>query len=942
MRTKSLFLFFVLISIAAADSFAYQAGGDKISKNDFIPLDNLITTGSLPNGLKYMIRANDRPEKRVELRLVLNEGSILEREDQLGLAHFVEHMAFNGTANFAEQDLVKYLESVGMRFGPDINAYTSFDETVYMLQLPTDSAGVVDTGLQILRDWAGNVSFDSLEVEKERGVVIEEWRGRRGGPARIQDKQFPVLLHRSRYPERLPIGTLESLQTFAQQRLKDFYTEWYRPDLMSIVVVGDIDPAAMEKRIIELFSDLTWKEGSIDRPDFDVPDHQQTLYSIESDPEAGIAQIGLLFKHDNLNAGTFGAYDEELRRSLFASMLNQRLSELTQQVDPPFIGAGASDGTIVRTKSAFSLSASVTKGQYLRALESMLTEVERVRQHGFSESEFERVKTSRMRRMEVQFNERQNEQSAQLAAEYVRHLVYGESVPGIEKEFALFQRILPSIKLSEINGLLPQLVTDNNLVVLVSGPTSDEQPLPTIADLSNVIAASSKLKPTIYKDVTTESPLLPTKPKKGQVVAEETIESLGVTLWTLSNGSKVVLRPTDFKSDEVLFSATSPGGVSLASDENYMSAAFSTNLIGGSGVGSFNAIDLSKKLAGKIARVRPFISNLDEGFTGSASPTDLETLFQLSYLFATAPRADSTVFESFMSRLNSMLETLSASPQAAFGDTLSVTLNQYNHRARPMSSAVLSEVDLQKGFSFYKDRFSDFSDFTFYLVGSFELATIKPLVETYLASLPSTGRVEEARDTGIRTPSGVVQKEVFKGVEEQSQVALVFSGDAEWSMASRRRLALLKDVLQTRLREVLREDLGGTYGVSVLSNFQDKPHSGFQFSVAFGCAPDRVDEMISSIWENINDLKSAHASETHLDNAREAATRAWETGLKENGYWITALQFYVERGMDATRILVNPSEELNLISANDLSEAAKTYLNEDRVVQVILYPESRK
>jgi zinc protease len=923
------------------NAFAYQTGA-KVSETDKIPLDEKVVEGVLPNGLKYLIRSNNRPEKRAELRLVLDAGSILERNDQLGLAHFVEHMAFNGTKKFEKQDLVKYLESVGMRFGPDINAYTSFDETVYMLQLPTDSAGVVETGLQILRDWAGNVTFDSLEVEKERGVVVEEWRLRRGGDSRIQDRQFPVLLHDSQYSERLPIGSQESLLGFAQERLRAFYAEWYRPDLMTVVAVGDFDAKYIESQISVLFRDLRRKNGSLDRPYFDVPDHAETLFSIESDPEASSAFIGLSFKHEVGEVGTFKEYDESLRRSLFSSMLNQRLGELTQKSDPPFIGAGAGDGILVRTKAAFSLNAGVKDGEYLRALESILGEIERVRQFGFTQSEFDRVRLARLRRMEVSYNERDNEHSAQLAAEYVRHALYGESIPGIGAEFNLLQNIIPKIELDEINALVPELMTNDNLVVSVSGPGTVEMPLPSRTEIEKVFSTVSELTLTAYEDVTTEAALLPAMSTPGSIVAEKSIPSLNLTEWTLSNGIKVVLKPTDFKADEVLLSATSPGGLSLAPDADYMSATFSTNLVGGSGAGAFGAVELSKKLTGKIARIRPYVSNLEEGFSGSASPQDLETMFQLSYLYATAPRADSSVFASFMSRINSMLSTLAANPQSAFGDTLGVTLSQYHFRSRPFSSEILSEVDLGTGLEFFKDRFSDFSDFTFYLVGAFEPNSIRSFVETYWASLPSSGRMETPRDDGKRTPMGVIKKEVYKGVEEQSQIALIFSGESDWSMAERRRLALLKDVVEKRLREVLREDLGGTYGVSVLSNFQDKPFESFQFSISFGCAPDRVEELISNVWANIRDLQSNPPSETHLKDAKEAISRAWETGLKENGYWLTALQFYMGREMDPERILVNPAVQVDEITGADIVDAANTFLNSDRYVQVVLYPESHK
>ena len=911
-----------------------------VRSQDRIPLDPAITTGTLDNGLSYMIRANDTPDNRVELRLVLNAGSILEDDDQLGLAHFVEHMAFNGTASFEEQALVEYLESIGMRFGADINAYTSFDETVYMLEVPTDDAQTLDTGLRILREWAGSIAFDPEEIDKERGVVIEEWRLRQGGANRIVSRQYPVLLNGSRYPERLPIGTEENLRTFDHESLLRYYTDWYRPDLMTVIAVGDFDAQAIESRVQELFADLVNPELARERVYFDVPDHTESLISIESDPEAGFASVELLFKHDNGDEGTVQQYTEDLKRSLFASMLNRRLGERTQDADPPFIGAGGGDGSLVRTKSAFSLSASVQDGQYLRALDAMLIEAERVRQHGFTASEFDRARQARLRRMEVAWNERDNQRSASLADEYRRHVLSGESVPGIDAEFRLLQRVLPAISLEDVNALVPVLMTQANQVVMISGPGNTGQPMPDRTDVESVMERVSGMELAPYDDGNQDAPLLAELPESGSVIEEDHRDNIDLTTWTLSNGARVVMKPTDFKADEVLLSAWSPGGASLAADSMYMSASLTTNIIGGSGVGNFNAVDLSKKLSGQVARIRPYIGNLEEGFSGSASPADLETLFQLAYLYGTAPRADSTVFASFLTRMNSMLSTLQTNPQSAFGDTLNVTLNDYHYRARPMSAEVLGEADLAHMQAFYAERFADFSDFTFLIVGTFQPDDLRPLVEQYLATLPSTGRKETWRDVGMRTPEGAIEKEIRRGIEPRSQVGIVFSGDMEWTMESRRALNMLRETLDTRLREVLREDLGGTYGVSVQASLRDQPYEHYQFAIVFGCDPERVDELVSKVWETIESFHEEGPEEVHLTNAREQVFRSWETGMEENGYWLSTLEFYLARGMDPARILINPAKALEEVSPADVANMARKVLRKDQYVRVTLYPEA--
>ena len=911
-----------------------------VRAQDRIPLDPSITTGTLDNGLSYMIRANDTPENRAELRLVLNAGSILEDDDQLGLAHFVEHMAFNGTASFEKQELVEYLESIGMRFGADINAYTSFDETVYMLEVPTDNAETLDTGLRILHEWAGSIAFEPEEIDKERGVVIEEWRLRQGGANRIISRQYPVLLSGSRYPERLPIGTEENLRTFDHDSLLRYYRDWYRPDLMTVIAVGDFEAEAIEARIQELFADLSNPDPARERAFHHVPDHKEALISIEADPEAGFASVELLYKHDNGDVGTVAQYQEDLKRSLFASMLNRRLGELTQDADPPFIGAGGGDGSLVRTKSAFSLSASVQDGQYLRALETMLTETERVRQHGFTASEFDRARQARLRRMEVAWNERDNQRSGALADEYRRHVLTGESVPGIDAEFRLMQRALPAISLEDVNALVPVLMTAHNQVVMVSGPGGDEQPMPIIEEVKAVMEQVSGQALEPYDDGEQDAPLLAELPESGSVVEEIHREDIGLTTWILSNGARVILKPTDFKADEILLSAWSPGGASLAADSLYMSASLTTNIVGGSGVGDFNAVDLSKKLSGQVARIRPYIANMEEGFSGAASPQDLETLFQLAYLYGTAPRADSTVFASFMTRMNSMLSTMQTNPQSAFGDTLNVTLNDYHPRARPMSSEVLGEADLDAMRAFYADRFADFSDFTFLMVGSFEPEDLRPLVEQYLATLPATDRNEAGRDVGMRPPEGVIEKEIRRGIEPRSQVGIVFSGDLPWSMESRRALNMLRETLDTRLREVLREDLGGTYGVSVQGSLRDEPYPHYQFAIVFGCDPERVDELVGKVWETIREIQTNGPEPEHLTNAREQAFRSWETGLEENGYWLNSLEFYLTRGMDPARILSNPAEALEKVTPADVADMARKVLRNDQYVRVTLYPES--
>ena len=605
-----------------------------------IPLDPTITTGRFANGLRYYVRTNKKPEKRAELRLVVNAGSILEDRDQSGLAHFVEHMAFNGTKHFPKQETVKFLESIGMRFGPSVNAFTSFDETVYMLEVPTDKPDVLDKAFLILEDWAHNVSFDDAEIDKERGVITEEWRLRRGAGARMQDKQFPILFKGSRYAERLPIGDMEVVQSFKHERLKKFYEDWYRPELMAVVAVGDFDKAAIETLVKNHFETIPASAATKLRPTYDVPEQPGTLYAIATDKEASGTSVAVYSKMPARDQTTIGAYRQQIVERLFSGMLSTRFSEMAQKPDAPFLGAGAGRGQFVRPLEVSTLSAGVKEDGIERGLDALFSEALRVEKFGFTATEFDRVKRNTMRGLERAVTEKENTPSASLADEYVRNFTDGEPSPGIEYEMALHARFLPEITLNEVNALAKQWVPDKNRVVLVNAPDKPGLAVPDQAKLASVIASAEKKELTAYVDTVGTQPLLDSAPKAGAITKTATKDAFGITEWELSNGVKVVLKPTKFKEDEVIFQAFSPGGTSLASDADFIPAQTAAQVVASGGLGKFSAIDLRKMLTGKVASARPFIGELDEGLRGSASRKDLETMFQLIYLTFTAPRAD--------------------------------------------------------------------------------------------------------------------------------------------------------------------------------------------------------------------------------------------------------------------------------------------------------------
>ncbi len=902
-----------------------------------LPLDTTITRGRLPNGITYYIRANQKPEKRAELRLVVNAGSVLEDDNQQGLAHFVEHMAFNGTKNFPKQELVNFLESVGVRFGADLNAYTSFDETVYMLQVPTDTPSIMNKGFDILEDWAHLVSFDDEEIDKERGVIIEEWRLGRGAGARIRDKQFPVVFRNSRYAVRLPIGKKEILESFKHDTLRRFYSDWYRPDLMAVVAVGDFDKGQIEALIKKHFSAVPARTSERKRPLYSVPENQETLFAIATDPEETTTEVSLNFKHDVESDTLVRDYRRAIVERLYNEMLTNRLQELSRQSDPPYLYAYSLDGRFVRTKEFYSLTTVVKEGGVQKGLAAMLTEAQRVRKFGFTATELERQKEDALRLMQAAYEEKDKTESSSFASEYIRNFLVQEPSPGIAREYEMYRAFLPGITLDEVNHVADRWVTEQNRVLMLSAPQGAGIALPTEAELSALIDSVSKAPVTPYVDKTSSEPLVPNVPPPGKIVDRKEWKELGATELKLSNGVRVILKPTDFKNDEVVFSSFSWGGTSLVPDSDYISAITATSVVREGGLGSFDEISLEKKLAGKLANVAPSISELAEGVGGSASPRDLTTMFQLIYLYLTAPREDSGAFLSYRAKMRGALENRNARPEAAFDDTILVTMSQHNPRRRPFSMPMLEEMNLKKSFAFYRDRFADASDFTFIFVGSFTEQEIEPLIQTYLATLPSLGRHEKWRDVGIRPPDGVVTRTVMRGIEPKAQVRIIFSGPFTWSRENRHAITALASVLRIKLREALREEKGGTYGVSVGGSPVHYPREEYRFSVSFGCAPERVDELVKTTFEQIDSLRNFGVAESYITKVKETEWREREVSLKQNGFWLSALEFCLNNEIDPRQILTY-NELVAALTSKVVKDAARTYLSTKEYAKFIMLP----
>jgi len=903
-----------------------------------LPIDPQVRLGRLENGLTYYVRPNAEPENRAELRLVVNAGSVLEDEDQLGLAHFLEHMAFNGTERFEKQEIVDYLESIGMTFGPDVNAYTTYDETVYKLQIPTEDPQIMETAVKILEDWAHRITLDPEEVEKERPIIVEEWRLRRGAEARMRDEQLPILLKGSRYVERKPIGELDIIQTATAQTLRRFYRDWYRPDLMAVVAVGDFDPQWVEQTIVEYFSNLEAPGKPRERLNYPVPEHPGTLYAPATDPEATSTRVSLFVKTEPQAEVTLGDYRRELVESMYNGMLNERFQELSKQADAPFIAAGSFSTRFVRSMDSYILAARVRDARIREALDVLLTETERLRRHGFTPSELQRTKERYLSWIEQVYRDRDNIESETLVESLVGNYLEGEPIPNVEFEYRLFQTFVPEITLEEVNRLASELLREDNRVVLVNAPESEAGAVPEEAGVKALFAAVEGKEIRPYQDRVSDQPLFSAQLAGGRVSERRSFPDLGLQELLLSNGVRVLLKSTDFKEEEILFGAISPGGHSLVPDEEYVAAVTAADVVEEGGLNGFDAITLQKKLSGKIVSVQPWIGELYEGMRGSTRPQDMEILLQLIYLYFTEPRRDEQAYQAYRQQRLANVENRESSPMTIFWDTVRTAIYQNHFRARPWSTEVLEEMDLDESLEVYRERFADAGDFTFVFVGNFQPAELEPLLVRYLGSLPSGGRVETWRDVGMDPPTGIVEREVRMGLEPQSRVQIVFSGTTDWSLRSRLQLEAMKQVLDIALRENVREEAGGSYDIGVDALLNRYPDEEFYVYVGFGCAPDKVEALTDLVFEQIRKLQEQGPPRKDVDKVVEILRREHEQNLKTNDYWLGILQLAYINDLDP-RVLLDFDSRLASITVGNLRKMAVETLDPENYVRVVLTPE---
>lgn len=904
-----------------------------------IPTDPNVKIGKLKNGLTYYIRKNAKPEDKVDLRLVVNAGSILESDEQQGLAHFMEHMCFNGTKRFPKNELVNYLQSIGVKFGQHLNAYTSFDETVYFLPIPADDSEKLEKGFQILEDWAFNTTLTPEEIDKERGVVLEEYRIGLGANKRMMGRFMPKMMYNSVYAKRLPIGQKEVLENFTYDKLTSFYKDWYRPNLMAVIVVGDIDVAEMEKKIIAHFSKYKNPKNEKPRKLYEVPNHKETLIAIESDKETPYAQVQLMYKDYDApkKVVTIGDFKEYISEGLFATMLNNRLAELQNSPNPPFnYGYTYHGSTFARTKGAFQSFAMVAQDKQVEALKILVKENERVKQFGFSDAELDRAKASFLSQFERQYNERNNSESENFVSEYQANFLTQEPIPSTEWTFDAIKKMLPTITIEDTNTLIAKYLKEDNRVVILTGPEKEGLVQATEAEVLSSLAVN-KYDLTPYAETALAQSLIRNPVVAGTITSKVKNDKLGTTTLKLSNGATVVYKKTDFKNDEVMFEAISFGGSNTFSNEEMAKVSLAMGGLSEAGFSGMSKNDINKFMTGKIARVNPFVSGINEGLNGFSTPKDLEYLMQMTHAYFTDLNLNKEAFNGFVTKQKGFISNMMSQPATYFSNEFYTYLNKENPRYTGFPKAEdYDKADYELAYKKYKERFANAADFNFYFVGNFDEAQLESYVAKYLASLPSdVTKKEKALDLGYRMLKGSHKKVVNKGKDPKSNVNIMIYGDTKYDAKEAFALRALGEVLTIKLIEELRENESGVYGVGARGSMNKVPYGSYSFTISFPCGPENAEKLTESALRELNKVIEKGPEQKDLDKFKEASRLEYKESLKENRYWMAVLK----RGYTED---VNPEEvfqfeaKLNALTVKELQDVAKKYLSKDKVIGMLM------
>lgn len=937
-------LFHSLLAVAFVLCTGFQQAVAQQMQFPPLPVDKNVRIGQLDNGLTYYIRHNKLPENRAEFYIAQKVGSILEEPQQRGLAHFLEHMAFNGTKNFPGDDkglgVIPWCETVGIKFGTNLNAYTSIDETVYNISnAPIDRTGVLDSCLLILHDWSNYILLKDDEIDKERGVIREEWRSRNSGMLRVYTDLLPTIYQGDKYADCMPIGSIDVINNFPYKDIRDYYHKWYRPDLQGIVIVGDIDVDTVEAKLKAVFADVQKPVNPAERTYYPVTDNKEPIVAIGTDKEVDDPSIEIYFKQDatpDSEKNNVGYLASQYMTSMISSMLNARLSELVQSANPPFTRASSyySDFFVAKTKEAFALSASSKADGIETALKTLLQETERARRFGFTESEYARARANYLQSLESAYNEREKTKHGSYVREYVQNFLNGEPIPGIEAEYAMMNQLAPNIPLQAMNMVMQQLVPDSNQVVIIAGPAKEGLKYPTKEEVINLLKGMKDLDLQAYVDKVSDEPLMKEAPKGGKIISEKEGDIYGSTKLVLSNGVTVYVKKTDFKADEIRMKGTSLGGKSIFPDKDALNFAVMDNVIAVGGLGNFSQVDLTKVLAGKKVSVNAGLGATTENVFGTCSPKDFETMMQLTYLTFTAPRKDAEAFESFKNRMKAQLESAQANPLSSINDSLQKAMYNNHPRVVMMKPEMVDQIDYDRILEMYNDRFKDASDFTFYFVGNIDLETAKPLIAEYLGALPAINRKETFKDTKMSIRKGVYKNEYAK--EQQTPTATIvflYSGKAPYTLKNDILLSFATQVLDMVYTEEVREKEGGTYGVNCFGDLQKYPKEQLLLQIVFQTDPAKKDKLAGIVVDELKKLAAEGPSDVHLQKVKEYMLKKYADNQKENGYWMNNLNDYFYYGMDMTE---GYTDIVNSITAKDIQKFVSDLLKQGNEIEVTM------
>lgn len=934
---KTLFAIVLTVALMLAGTFALLA--QNYNLKDMPPFDPQVRTGVLANGMHYFIRANNIPEKRGEFYIANNIGAIQENDDQNGLAHFTEHMSFNGTVHFPKKGILDYLATIGVKFGTNVNAGTGVEQTVYNLSnVPLTRQGITDSCLMILRDWAHYVSFENAEIDLERGVIVEEWRMYGTASERLSNKLAPIIYQGSRYANRNVIGDTAVLKHFKYQTIKDFYNTWYRPDLQAVILVGDFDVNAVEAKIKELFSEIPKAENPKAKELYPLADNQEPLIGTATDKEATNTIVRISYKHDAIPDAdkNLGYMRTQLVRSFVGMMLTMRLNELSRSENPPFMYAGSYYGRLTATKDAFSGMAQASDNNSLKALSALLTEMQRMKLYGFTPGEYERAKADFLRGLDSRYMDRDKRKNRELVRPITSYFLTNTPNPGLEYEYAFDKAEIPGISLEEINTTAKSFVTPNNMIITITGPEKEGVKLPGLTEIQSAIAACTSAKISPYVDNIAGKKLIEKEPVPGKVTSANNNKIFGTTEWTLSNGMKVIFKPTEIKEDELTISGWADGGSSALKDEELIAADFLGDALMSMGLGPYSRTDLTKLLAGKRASMYFMISEDQDQFSARTSPKDLETALQIIYLGFTNPRWNETDYKTWYDKTKASLINADAEPRKAFSDTIDVMVANHNKRVKPLTYKSLDGLSFDLLKKVFSQRFSDPGNFTLLFVGKVNPDAVKPLIEKYLASMPTVPQKDVYVDRGIRCPKGHAKNDFQrKSTTPRTSIYINFNGNSDYSADNRLLGAAMRHILELRYIERIREDEGGAYSVRVSMNLDKLPVPGFRFVVTFETDPLKADKLIDIVHSEVKKLISQGPADIDLQKFKEYALKQRPEEMKENSWWSSILQEYYVNNLD---YLTGYETKVKAIQGKAVQDFAKKAFVQDNVVEVIMRP----